>query len=256
MNPLDDKAVLASLAAASAPEPDRVLAALRRKRTRRLRRRAAVTAGALALVTAGFALTHGIPGLRDAQEPPAVALGGSVCGDTPWEQHFSYAREIGGSFVVAKGTLTGRDHTMERTGERMYEMRLSGIRTFFGPAVAEGALVWIPSATTRAGGIMGQPAGSLWATDGSLMAFLNPDPGAREELPRPFARIAPVIGDRLVTSAAGCWAPGGLASEPYTAELAEIPGSDSYQRAAVTGIESISLKKVERIARHTAGASR
>ncbi|MEU9293811.1 hypothetical protein [Streptomyces sp. NPDC048266] len=254
MHPLDEKDILASLAAASAPEPERVLAAVRRKRTRQLRRRAAVAVGALAVVAAGLSLTRGVPGFRDAQEPPTVALGVNACADKPWEETFSYARETGGSFVVAKGTLTGRNHTMARTGERMYEMRLSGVRTFFGPSVAEGALVWIPTDTTSAGPIAGQPSGSLWATDGSLMAFLNPTPLAREELPGPFTRIAPVVGDRLISSAAGCWGPGGLPSEPYTGKLAEIPASNSYRRAAVAGIRSISLEEVERIARHAAWA--
>ncbi|MGW8358415.1 hypothetical protein [Streptomyces wedmorensis] len=252
MHPLDDKDILASLAADSAPEPERVLAAVRRKRTRQLRRRAAVAVGALAVVAAGLSLTQGVPGFRDAQEPPAVAFGGNACADKPWEEIYSYAREIGGSFVVAKGTLTGRSHAMERTGERMYEMRLSGIRTFFGSSVAEGSLVWIPSATSRSGAIAGQPSGSLWADDGSLMAFLNPTPVVREDLPGPYTRVAPVVGDRLIASAAGCWGPGGLPSEPYTGKLAEIPGSNSYRRAAVTGIRSISLEEVERIGRHTA----
>lgn len=57
----------------------------------------------------------------------------------------------------------------------------------------------------------------------------------------------------LVTSAGGCWGPGSLASEPKSGELAEIAGIDSYRRAAVTGIESISLKEVERIARQAIG---
>ncbi|MGW4052653.1 hypothetical protein ACWENA_17640 [Streptomyces sp. NPDC004779] len=43
-------------------------------------------------------------------------------------------------------------------------------------------------------------------------------------------------------------------SEPYTGELAEIPGSDSPHRAAATGIESIPLAEVERIVGHASGA--
>ncbi len=62
-------------------------------------------------------------------------------------------------------------------------------------------------------------------------------------------RVAPVVDGQVVLSTAGRW----LEDRPthaFPGPLAEIPGSDSYRRAAEGGFQTVPLSEVERLASH------
>lgn len=64
----------------------------------------------------------------------------------------------------------------------------------------------------------------------------------------PVLRIAPVVDDGVIFSSAGCWDATDLSSRPYHGTLSEIPGSDSYARAAENGFHAVALATVEQLA--------
>ncbi|PYC88420.1 hypothetical protein C7C46_00670 [Streptomyces tateyamensis] len=162
------------------------------------------------------------------------------------ERTLADARGRGASIIVAKGTLTG--HTGPE-GLPYAEMQLTDVHTLSGPSMASGSHVWANSAHGPSGPIPGADAGALWATDGSLFAIIWPQPSGGF-LTGPTMSVAPVVGNQVILSTAGCWNTTGLTSTPFTGPLAEIPGSDSYTRAAVNGLHGVPLDTIQALATH------
>ncbi|MFF4830008.1 hypothetical protein ACFY20_45670 [Streptomyces sp. NPDC001312] len=236
---------LTAALAAHTPDPEAVLTALQTKRRRRARQRvlaaggaAVVAASVITLWSAGF----GTPAASTAVE------GAKACAAFPMQENFTIAREEGFTVVLAKGVLTGR--SASPVGPVYAEMRLTDVRTLSGPEIRSGSTVWLRSDAGRDGGpVPGMPSGSLWARDGSLLGVIGPqvDDGGPEGS---VMRVAPVVDGQVVLSTAGCWLDEGRPLRPYSGPLAEIPGSNSYRRAAEVGFQTIPLSEVERLASH------
>jgi hypothetical protein len=86
----------------------------------------------------------------------------------------------------------------------------------------------------------------LWGNDGRLFAIAWPARQAGTTV-GPVLRIAPIVGDQVIFSSAGCWDTTGLPSQAYHGQLAEIPGTDSYARAAAGGLHAVPLTTVEQL---------
>ncbi|MFL4901703.1 hypothetical protein ACJ6WF_00540 [Streptomyces sp. MMS24-I2-30] len=166
----------------------------------------------------------------------------------PFEENFTTAREEGFSVVLAKGVLTGR--SASDAGPVYAEMRLTEVRTLSGPEIRSGSTVWLDSDAGSDGGpVPGAPTGSLWARYGSLFGIVGPQ--SAEGAPEGSAmRVAPVVDGQVVLSTAGCWREEGRPTHAFPGPLAEIPGSDSYRRAAEVGFQTVPLSEVERLASH------
>ncbi|HEX6499848.1 MAG TPA: hypothetical protein VF054_12565 [Micromonosporaceae bacterium] len=229
------------------PDPQTVLAALNDKRHRYARNRwlvaasGGVAAAAIVVVVTslGAPSPHSVvPGERDSP-PPAVANG---CAVIPLSQTLAMARQSGASVIVATGTLTGK--TADR--QLYHEMTLQSVQTITGPPIASGSSGWINGQQGPAGPVPGTDAGALWAPDGRLFAIAWPETATGTTI-GPVLRIAPVVGDKVVFSTAGCWDTTGLPTQPYHGTLAEIPGSNSYARAATSGFHALALTTVEQL---------
>jgi hypothetical protein len=169
--------------------------------------------------TVGAALTSG------SADDAAMATVG--CADVPLSDDVPDLLSRGGSVVTATGTLQGVAQP-DDTGTHQ-RMVLSSVRTLAGPAVGEGTTVELDAALGPEGPVTGAPTGALWAADGALFGFVVPGAGPAS------LRIAPVVDGDVVLSSAGCWSTRGLDGHPFTGELAEVPGSDSYARTVQHG---------------------
>jgi len=154
------------------------------------------------------------------QSSPASRAATGGCG--PLGLRLRSAAGRGQSLVTGYGRLTG--HT--RAGYREFE--LTGLRTLAGPAVPSRLTSWLSAPPGRAAAAA--DAGGLWAPDGRLVALLTPGGG-----PGMIASPAPLVGDRVILSAAGCWSDPALTGSRFTGELAEVPGSDGYRLAEQAG---------------------
>lgn len=242
---------LEQLAAALAQhdaDPDAVKAAFRAKRHRRRNRYltacgglAAVGIVAVAAVLQPWATTPQPAGTaQPTGSTPPVASG---CASISLQETLAMARQGGASVIVANGSLTGRTVV---DGQAYHEMKLRSVQVLSGPAIASGSTGWVASVRGPAGPIPGADAGALWATDGGLFAIAWPAREAGTAV-GPVLRVAPVTDGQMIFSSAGCWDAAGLPSRPYHGRLAEIPGSNSYARAAASGFHAVPLTTVEQL---------
>ena len=225
------------------PDPDGVMAAFHSKRRAATRRRIgaagvlAVAAAAVLLLAVQRPWASG-PAARPAAGSQAVADG---CASVPLPETLAMARQGGASVIVATGSLTG---TTAVDGQVYYGMTLRSVRTLSGPTVRSSSTAWIASGRGPSGPIPGTDGGSLWATDGGLFGIVWPAQRAGTTV-GPILRIAPVVDGRVVLSSAGCWDVSGLSARPFHGRLAEIPGSNSYARAAANGFHAVDLSTLE-----------
>ncbi|GII59250.1 hypothetical protein Pth03_76390 [Planotetraspora thailandica] len=243
---------------AHTPDPQSVLVALQTKRGKRAHRRVLAAAGgavavavpAILLWTAGLGAPAPDSSAAHGSAPTTAGApeGASACATVSLQRQFAEAREGGASVILAKGTLTGRrgPHDPEFYPEVYAEMRLTDVRTLSGPAIPSGSHAWISSDHGPTGPIPGTPSGSLWAPDGSLFGIIWPQSATGEPV-GPTMRVAPVVKGQLILSTAGCWrwSAEGTPTTPFSGPLAEIPGSDSYKRAAEWGFRAVPLSVVE-----------
>ncbi|MEV4509452.1 hypothetical protein AB0K00_10895 [Dactylosporangium sp. NPDC049525] len=235
-----------------APGPDAVLLRMAAKRQVRRRWRLAVGGSvAAAIAIAGLVAVLAWPGGSDPA--PATRAAGSAtpaasaaaaadgCVVMSLAETFAQARQAGASIVLAHGTLTGRGTA---DPEVQAEMVLDTVETLAGPPVAERTAVWVSTARGPAGPIPGADAGSLWAPDGALFGIVWPQ-SATNWPTGTTLRVAPVVDRQVILSNAGCW---GTEGTPFTGSLAEVPGSESYARAARTGFTAVALDTVRRAA--------
>lgn len=237
---------LAAALAQHGADPEPVMAAFRAKRRRRARNRNLTIGGGLAAVAivAGVAAAQPwatAPRPAGTAQPTGQAVGNG-CASISLPETLAMARQGGASVIVADGSLTGKT----ALNEIYHEMILRSVQTLSGPAIATGSTGWIESSRGPAGPIPGADAGTLWATDGRLFAIAWP---ARETgtAVGPVLRVAPVVDGQVIFSSAGCWDTAGLPTRPYSGQLAEIPGSNSYTRAAPGGFHAVPLTTVEQL---------
>jgi hypothetical protein len=241
------------------PDPGAVMTRLAAKQRARRRHQMALggSAAGIALAVAATALawpgghpntpmTHAAPSAAaPVASPPPSAAGPAVadgCAFMPLPDVLASARQAGASIVIAHGTLTGR-----RATDPQVEMALDAVQTLAGPPVADHTTVWLYTATGPSGPIPGADAGSLWATDGALFGVVWPQRLTGSPTGATM-RVAPVVDQQVILSSAGCWSADGLTGRPFTGKLAEVPGSDSYARAARTGLTAVPLDTVRRAA--------
>jgi hypothetical protein len=221
--------------------PDAVLTALRAKQRRGIRQRGLLIAGAAVAVGAVLVITlrPWASATPSVSAPPDAANG---CAVVSLAETLAMARQGGASVIIATGTLTGR--TAQDT-EIYYQMTLSSVRTLSGPPLT-GNTAWVGSGRGPAGPIPSADAGALWGNDGRLFAIAWP---ARQSgtTVGPVLRIAPIVGDQVIFSSAGCWDTTDLPSQAYHGGLAEIPGTESYTRAATSGFHAVPLTTVEQL---------
>jgi hypothetical protein len=223
------------------PNPELVMADLGVKRRRRTRTRLLTGAGIVvcAIVAVSLILTQ-IPGPRP--QPIVSSAGG--CASVSMADTLATAKSAGASVVVATGVLTGQ---RAQDDLRYDAMALRSVRTLSGPPVQPGSVVWVSGALGPSGQVPGADAGALWAPDGQLFAIVWPREATGLTV-GPTERIAPVVNGQVILSAAGCWDATGLPTRPFAGQLAEIPGSDSYARAAGFGFHAVALTTVEQLA--------
>lgn len=225
---------------AHVPDQEAVLARMAAKRSARRRRRL-LTTGAVASVAALIAVgavwwPRGDDPRRlgpPAAGPAQVADG---CAVIPLAEVIAAAKTSGASVIVADGTLTGRSARSELI---YHEMALTSVRTLTGPSVAIGSHAWVSGQVGPSGPVPGADAGALWGPHGGLFAIVTPSAVG------PLLRVAPVVGDQVILSSAGCWDAGTLRTRPFTGRLSEIPGSDSYTRAQASGFHAVRLSDIE-----------
>ncbi len=216
-----------------------------------LRRRVVGGAATVALALAVVAVTTDSFHLPETIGPAAITspaplqqYGSVGCAVESLQQTLGEARQGGASAIIATGTLSG---TTTVDGEVYGQMVLSSVQTLSGTAIASGTTGWVSSARGPSGAIPGADAGALWGPDGRLFAIVWPTQKTGTNI-GPVLRIAPVVADEVIFSSAGCWDVSGLSSRPYHGTLSEIPGSDSYARAAENGLHAVALATVEKLA--------
>jgi hypothetical protein len=246
---------LRARAAAGVPAMSLDEVAVRAAGRRRLSLRRWVAGGGavtVALVLAVVAVTTGSFHPPDDIGPAATTSpasleqqhGAAGCAVVSLQQTLDEARQGGASAIIATGTLSG---TTTVDGEVYGQMVLSSIQTLSGAAIASGTTGWVDSARGASGAIPGADAGALWGPDGRLFAIVWPAQKAGTSI-GPVLRIAPVVADEVIFSSAGCWDVSDLSSRPYQGALSEIPGSDSYARAAENGFHAVAVATVEHLA--------
>jgi hypothetical protein len=234
-------------AAMSAHDPDveAVLRTVRAKQHARRRRWLVLGAGVVAcllLVSAAALLRRDDDGPSRPAPPAQVADG---CASMPLGETLAKAKSAGASIVIARATLTGR---IAQVGLVYDELALHTVRTISGPAVAADSAGWVSGAQGPAGPVPGADAGALWAPDGWLFAIAWPRAVTNTTV-APILRVAPLVDNQVILSSAGCWGATGLSTQPFTGRLAEIPGSNSYARAAARGFKAVPLATLEALAR-------
>jgi len=141
------------------------------------------------------------------------------------------------SAILAVGRLTAiRGNEPAFTGPPRYQkMVLDSVRTLGGPRVPDGAGAWINTSSRyedwlplSSQPVFSEDLGSLWGPDGRMFAFYLWDFYAVG----PTLVTAPLVGDQVIFSQAGCWNVDGLPSRPYRGPVAQVPGSHTYELVA------------------------
>lgn len=237
---------LTSALDAHAPAGADVLAKLRAKRDRQVRRRWLTAGGTAVAVTCALValnLTTGKSATAPGADGNQAAAG---CAVMPLSETLSSARAEGGSVITAHVALTGQYSDPSHTG--FAQMRLSDVRTVSGPVIASGTEVWVVSVQHPSPSV-GATGSNLWAPDGSIMAVALPQ--AATQNPRGLTlRMAPLVDGKVIFSSAGCWDSDGLPRTRFTGKLSEVPGSDTYTLTAnSSGFWAVPLAAVEHLAK-------
>jgi hypothetical protein len=230
-------------------DPDAVMATFHAKRHRHARNRnlaiGGVAAAAIVMVVAMLQPWATPPRSATTAQPnaPGKPTAATGCASVSLQETLAMARQGGASVIVANGSLTGKTVV---DGQIYHQMILQSVQTLSGPAITSGSTGWIDSRRGPSGPIPGADAGALWATDGRLFAIAWPA-GQTGTAVGPVLRIAPLANGQVIFSSAGCWDTAGLPTQPYHGQLTEIPGSNSYARAAPNGFHAVPLTTVEQM---------
>lgn len=133
------------------------------------------------------------------------------------------------TLATATGQLTGNVRTVD--GMRYTQMRLTKLHAIAGAPLPVTATVWLQSEPNP------DPANvpGLWSPDGKLITVITPQ-NVTKTLVGPMARVAPILGNRVVLNSAGCWFDTSLHAEPLTGRsFQEVPGTTAYDLAAKFG---------------------
>lgn len=202
--------------------------------TRRLGR-GVISAGALLLAGACIAGVTRVPPTPTAHGAPETSTASSTSEDTRVDGcvalTFGLHRLTTNSQTLAQATgqLTRNARTID--GIQYVEMVLTNLRVIAGTPLHPTARVWLEAKPNPdPGNVPG-----LWSMDGSLIAIVTPQRVAQTPV-GPTARVAPVLDNRVVLSAAGCWADTSLHAEPLTGEsFQEVPGTTAQALAEKFG---------------------
>lgn len=196
----------------------------------------------VAAVTAALAIVGGVVNTYGPPERESTGSGATI-GCAPLSFSLRQLAADRGALVRARGVLTGVDKRVDEV--RYAQMRLIGVTRLAGARVRP-RVVWLRVTQNAV------PAGvpGLWARDGELVAIVTRQEGRS----KPFtARVAPVVGDRAVLSAAGCMSwdgPGADATPVGDRTFQEVPGSRSIAIAReYGGFVSVPIADLVRIAR-------
>lgn len=243
---------LTSALAAHDADPGNVKAALAARRRRSTRARA--LAGAAACVGVAAAVLLAVQPWAAAPQRATASPAGAAdgCAVISLRDTFATALQRGASVITGTGVLTSRTASFSAAGPGSsasaagtadpgyYQLRMTAVRTLSGPRITAGS-AWLDAPE------IGADAGSLWAPGGSFFAIAWPARVAGTPAGGPELRIAPLVGGDVIFSSAGCWDTDGVRSQAFHGQLAEIPGYQSYARAAQSGFRSVPLTAVEQL---------
>jgi hypothetical protein len=190
---------------------------------------------------------HAVPPSTGTIQPNLLLF----CGETPLS---AIMADRGGdgraSVILATVRLTGVHAAEPAGGPPIYrKMILDSVRTLSGRAVPDGAVGWInshsyyePSLPLDRQPRYSDDLGALWGPEGRVFAFYEWDSYAVG----PRLVLAPVVGDQVVFSQAGCWNVDGLPNRPYRGAVAQVPGSHTYELAAqaTMGLRAVPLEVI------------
>ena len=196
---------------------------------------------AVLLAALGLALVACAGGGRKHSPPAAASLktghflaaahplaATSGCAALRWRLRTAAGR--GQSVVEAVGLLAR--HPRRVGGTPLWRMRLTRVRTLSGRRLARSFGGWIQATPYPAASAADAPG--LWARDGHLVAIVTPSRVARTKL-GPRLSAAPLVGAKVILSAASCGADKSLSTTRFTRRLREIPGSNAYALAKRAG---------------------
>lgn len=129
----------------------------------------------------------------------------------------------GQSVVEATGLLARRPRNVG--GIPYWRMRLTQVHTLSGRSLTSRLSGWIQATPYPAAEASDAPG--LWARDGHLVAIVTPSRVARSKL-GPLLSTAPIVGTKVILSAASCWTDDSPPATRFTGRLSEIPGSNAY----------------------------
>lgn len=235
---LDDLAASVRLMAEeNLPDRERVLHRVAKLRARRRRlMRGVFSAGALAIAgVCVVGVVHVLQpgtGAPTGTGPSGTSSSGSqsgLAGCAPLSFGLRRLVSNGQTLAEATGRLTGRTRTI--AGLRYAEMNLAELRVLAGASLRTTSPVWLQSAPNPSP----SDVPGLWAMNGRLIAIVTPQKVAQTPI-GPVARVAPLLGNRAVLNATGCWDDSTLHGEPLSERpFREVPGTSAYNLAVKFG---------------------
>lgn len=162
--------------------------------------------------------------------PDSGADSGAGCASLPTKEALPSRAGPHGGVVRAHVQLTGRQTTINDHGAVLVYSELNigdpSLVAGHDPHVLTG---WVRGGKTAHGTpqLAREPDGTLWGPDGAAVLVINPAKTLLDNSNKVELDVAPVVGDNIITSNAGCWAFSDLPSKPFSGRLSEVPGSET-----------------------------
>ena len=148
------------------------------------------------------------------------------CADRPLKESLAAWAGTSGGVWRAHVRLTGQT---TQTEDGVYsELEIVDPRPIAGKAV-DLRTGWVAGGTGPDGTVRltRGSEGALWAPDGTAVVVADPAQALTGDPSHVELRLAPVVGDDVVLSNAGCWNDSTLHTGPFTGGLAEVPGTQT-----------------------------
>ena len=160
----------------------------------------------------------------------ATADSGAGCADVSVKESLPSRAGPRGGVVRAHVQLTGRQTTINDHGAVSVYSEL----TIVDPDLVAGhdphiLTGWVRGGKTADGTaqVAREPEGALWGPDGAAVLVINPAKTLLDNPDKIELGVAPVVGDSVITSNAGCWGFSDLTSKPFSGMLSDVPGSET-----------------------------
>lgn len=184
----------------------------------------AAVAPLVLLAACGSSAGAPTPSSSPMETASSAVYGG--CADRPLGESLQEWAGRRGAVLRATVRLTGRTTATE---DGVYsELAIAGVKTLAGrtSSITAG---WVaggvgPDGQAR---VTRGTEGALWAPDGSAIVVVNPDSLLSLGTGQTMLQVAPVVDSEVVLSNAGCWSDSNLDTEPFSGQLAEVPGSQT-----------------------------